>query len=388
MKLLHTSDWHLGKRPIGGIGEYSDKRYNDYFEASEYIVDKAIEENVDLVVIAGDLFDSNRIDPDILDRTEQILRKLKNNEIGVVAVAGNHDNVYEKDSWIDYLSREDLLINLSFRRDGEKFGFEVLDFKGFHIYGIPYQGNLIDETLDSLSKKLSSDNNIVICHTALLNQETENTLLPGCVKGERIDLFNGKVVYFAGGHFHSFSFYPLLKPFFFVPGSPEYWDLYERDQKGYIIFDTQTLSYQFSQSKRRKRRILNTTLSSMKEYIETLEVEEGEILILKIKVDSDKFVDDREIIGKLQSKGALKVELRFEYSKNDLEEMSGYLSKELIEKQIIQKWNNVFSSTEESVARTYNFLQKLKSFNDDSDKLFELFDEFLSRIIEGEQNDN
>ncbi|SHF29513.1 Calcineurin-like phosphoesterase [Marinitoga hydrogenitolerans DSM 16785] len=83
MKILHTSDWHLGRRPVGGICEYTNKRYEDYFNAAEYIADKAIELSVDIFLISGDLFDKSTLLPDILYRTEKILEKLKNlnNEI-------------------------------------------------------------------------------------------------------------------------------------------------------------------------------------------------------------------------------------------------------------------------------------------------------------------
>ena len=32
MKIVHCSDIHLGRRPVGGKGEFSDKRYEDYFK--------------------------------------------------------------------------------------------------------------------------------------------------------------------------------------------------------------------------------------------------------------------------------------------------------------------------------------------------------------------
>ncbi|OQY08872.1 MAG: exonuclease SbcD, partial [Marinitoga sp. 4572_148] len=125
MKILHTSDWHLGRRPVGGIGEYSKTRYEDYFNAAEFIVDKAIENKIDVFIIAGDLFDRSSLLPDILFRTENLLKKLKENNIEVLLIEGNHDKIYtHDDSWITYLPyiKDDI-----------------------YFYGVPYQGVIIDE---------------------------------------------------------------------------------------------------------------------------------------------------------------------------------------------------------------------------------------------------
>ena len=52
MKLLHTSDWHLGMTFRGG---------STYFEDQQFVIDEilkiAVEENIDGMMIAGDVFD-------------------------------------------------------------------------------------------------------------------------------------------------------------------------------------------------------------------------------------------------------------------------------------------------------------------------------------------
>ncbi|WP_129409543.1 metallophosphoesterase family protein [Marinitoga lauensis] len=115
--MLHTSDWHLGRRPVGGIGEYSNIRYEDYFNAAEYIVDIAIEKKIDVFIIAGDLFDRSSLLPDILFKTEKILEKLRNNNIKTLLIEGNHDKIYtHEDSWIKYLENKGLVMVLSLRK--------------------------------------------------------------------------------------------------------------------------------------------------------------------------------------------------------------------------------------------------------------------------------
>ena len=52
MKLLHTSDWHLGMSFSGGINFNADQRY-----VINKICDIAVEEKVEGILIAGDIFD-------------------------------------------------------------------------------------------------------------------------------------------------------------------------------------------------------------------------------------------------------------------------------------------------------------------------------------------
>ena len=58
LRLLHTADVHLGARH-GDLGEQAAAQRERQFAAFRRSVDLAIEERVDLFLIAGDLFDSN-----------------------------------------------------------------------------------------------------------------------------------------------------------------------------------------------------------------------------------------------------------------------------------------------------------------------------------------
>ncbi|MFI3210724.1 MAG: exonuclease SbcCD subunit D [Peptostreptococcaceae bacterium] len=90
MKILHTGDWHLGKNLDG----YSRIEEQEMF-LNDFV--KIVKENeVDLVIIAGDVYDSSNPPA----RAEQLLYKsLKEITEGgkrlVLIIAGNHDN-YER----------------------------------------------------------------------------------------------------------------------------------------------------------------------------------------------------------------------------------------------------------------------------------------------------
>ena len=87
MKILHTADWHLGKR----LDRFS--RLEEQILVMNEIVEIANEQHVNLVLIAGDLFDN--FNPGV-EATELFYKTLKrlslNGKRPVVAISGNHDS--------------------------------------------------------------------------------------------------------------------------------------------------------------------------------------------------------------------------------------------------------------------------------------------------------
>ncbi len=87
MKILHTADWHLGKR----LQDF--QRLQEQRDVLAEITEIANREDVDLVLVAGDLFDTFNPDPKAEDLLYSTLKELTaNGKRTVVAIAGNHDN--------------------------------------------------------------------------------------------------------------------------------------------------------------------------------------------------------------------------------------------------------------------------------------------------------
>nr|WKN36689.1 exonuclease subunit SbcD [Tunicatimonas sp. TK19036] len=87
MKILHTADWHLGKR----LGEYS--RLPEQEAVLEEICEICEREQVDVVLIAGDLFDTYHPGNDAAELLYRTVHRLSNNsQRAVIAIAGNHDS--------------------------------------------------------------------------------------------------------------------------------------------------------------------------------------------------------------------------------------------------------------------------------------------------------
>ena len=87
MRILHTSDWHLGKR----LESYS--RIEEQKQVLQEICDLADRENVDAVIIAGDLYDTYNPPTEATELFYHYTKKLTNNaKRPVIAIAGNHDS--------------------------------------------------------------------------------------------------------------------------------------------------------------------------------------------------------------------------------------------------------------------------------------------------------
>ena len=86
MKILHTSDWHVGKVLKGR------DRYDEHATVLRSIVATAREENVDVVLVAGDLFETAAPTAKAQGLVMRCLLALREDGRHVVVIAGNHDN--------------------------------------------------------------------------------------------------------------------------------------------------------------------------------------------------------------------------------------------------------------------------------------------------------
>lgn len=90
LRVLHTADIHLGARHAD-LGEQAAAQRERQFAAFRATVDLAIAEPVDLVLIAGDLFDSNVQPRRSVELVAAELRRLVDARIRAVLIPGTHD---------------------------------------------------------------------------------------------------------------------------------------------------------------------------------------------------------------------------------------------------------------------------------------------------------
>jgi exonuclease SbcD len=92
MKILHTSDWHVGKVLKGR------DRSDEHEAVLRSLVSVARAEDVDLVLIAGDLFETSAPSPRSQGLVMRTLLALREDDRQVVVIAGNHDSASLLDS--------------------------------------------------------------------------------------------------------------------------------------------------------------------------------------------------------------------------------------------------------------------------------------------------
>ncbi len=388
MKIVHCSDLHLGKR-FSGNKDYVKKRYMDFFNAFAVFVDRVEEIKPDVCLIAGDIFDKREINPDILSKTEYLFKRLKNNvKKEIIAIEGNHDNSrILEESWLEYLQEQNILKVFYYNRDFDEKNYLKID--DINFYPVGYPGFMIDEALTKLSEKLNpQEKNIVIVHTGISGS---TDTLPGLVSTSILDLFKDKSIYIAGGHIHSFTTYPKEKPYFFVSGSLEFSNVQNEksDKKGFILFDTDTLNYEFIELEHRKRikkDFSYTNFSNLENefenFVKGLNLTGEEILVISVSLNNNDYINTENLENIAEKNGALKTHILIKNILNigASEENNSDLSIAELEKNLINTWN---ISEIEKFSKSFGRLKELFS-NDDRDSFLELFD----KTLEVNEDDN
>ncbi|MCH7836115.1 MAG: exonuclease subunit SbcD, partial [Chloroflexi bacterium] len=86
MKFLHSGDWHLGKTLR------AQSRRDEYEAALNEVLEIARREQVDCLLVAGDVFDSTTPPPEAEELLFGFLRELFGAGIPAVIIGGNHDH--------------------------------------------------------------------------------------------------------------------------------------------------------------------------------------------------------------------------------------------------------------------------------------------------------
>jgi exonuclease SbcD len=131
MKILHTSDWHIG-RTFHGHSTIENLR-----TVLGALVESVREHEVDVVVVAGDIFDSSTPSAEFITVLTDALGAIRAAGAQVMMTSGNHDSIAR----LGYLSEFTGLagIHIITRHDQHDQPVTVTDEHGpVHFYGIPY----------------------------------------------------------------------------------------------------------------------------------------------------------------------------------------------------------------------------------------------------------
>lgn len=147
MKFIHFADAHLDS-PFRGLSFLPSREFNQIYQAADQsltrIVDLAIKEKVDLVLIAGDTFDSDQPSPRAQLFLAQQIKRLTDQQIQVVMIFGNHDHMDLKNLLVTPSPYFKLLGN---QEKVEKASFETKGGFAYDVVGFSYLNNHITKDM-------------------------------------------------------------------------------------------------------------------------------------------------------------------------------------------------------------------------------------------------
>ena len=115
MRLLHTSDWHLGQTFHGYERHYEHQCF------LEWLLDTLEHEQMDALLIAGDIFDNHNPSAAALHQFYRFIREAKTRLplLDIVVVAGNHDSPFRLEAPSPLLTAMDVSVVGQISRDAE-----------------------------------------------------------------------------------------------------------------------------------------------------------------------------------------------------------------------------------------------------------------------------
>ena len=248
IKFLHAADIHLGYQQYG-----LDERYDDFVDAFRWVIDTALDQRVDFLLLAGDLFEKRTLDPRTLLIAVNEFQRLRDAGIPVVAIEGNHERTYgDSLSWMEYLCQSDLLYLLDCSRRGQAWTPQPWDsaertggyveLAGARIYGLRYQGAQTGAALSEIGNAVAAAPRPDTGFTVFLSHTSvEGYFDQGHPFARQQDMsaLRQSVDYFGLGHVHV----PFRGTFgdgewLFNPGCPETWSSEEwqyQDKGAFLV---------------------------------------------------------------------------------------------------------------------------------------------------------
>lgn len=230
VKILHCGDLHFDT-PFGeGHILFKEKRKEDLKETFETIVKKARDEKVDLLLLAGDLFDNRTVMKSTLDFIRDKLREIEH--IRVFISPGNHDPYNEKSFYalVNWPSNVHI-----FKEELERVYIPELNVAVFGV-GFTYnyhRESLIRDFNEKFNSKDSTIINIMVLHGEI-SVGGGNEYNPITLE----DIGNTNMNYIALGHRHRFSGILREKDTYYAySGNPEGRGFDEEGDKGGILGD-------------------------------------------------------------------------------------------------------------------------------------------------------
>ncbi|MFC3478623.1 DNA double-strand break repair protein Mre11 [Halobacterium litoreum] len=216
-RVIHTGDTHLGYRQY-----HSPERREDFLDAFRSVVDDAVDEDVDAVVHAGDLYHDRR--PGLRDilGTISVLRPLRDADIPFLAIVGNHEGTRDA-QWLDLFET----LGLAERLDSS--GREVGDTV---FYGLDYVPESKRPDLDYQFEARDAEHAALVSHGLFTPFAHANWDLDEVLRESNVD-FDAVLL----GDNHAAGQKRIEDTWVTYCGSTERASASERDPRGYNIVE-------------------------------------------------------------------------------------------------------------------------------------------------------
>ncbi|TGN29889.1 exonuclease subunit SbcD [Empedobacter tilapiae] len=373
MKILHTADWHLGKK----LDSFS--RLEEQILVMNEIVEIADQEQVNLVLIAGDLFDNFNPSVEAVELFYKTLKKLSNNgKRPVIAISGNHDSPSLIDA-PDPLARECGIILIGYP-NAKIQEFELNDFKisksvegmielklnsfdfPIRIIHTPYANEIrlkqyfgenkedaLNEVLATNWKNIADEYcdengvNLLMAHLYMNQKGAEILEEPEGEKPIKIgnadmifsEAIPPQIQYTALGHLHGFKNIGSEENPVVYSSSPLCYSFSEAGQNKYVSLieaePNQTISYHKIELKNGKP-LIRKTFDNINVAVEWLNENQNALVELTLESDSFLKADERKLIyqshdgiihliPKLKNQEIETVEYKFADQTKDMKEL-------------------------------------------------------------------
>jgi hypothetical protein len=229
VKFVHMADCH-----IGAWSAHPELRELP-LKAFRQAVNKCIEEKVDFVIIAGDLFDTSIPGIDFLKATVEQLKKLMDAGISVYAVPGSHDFSPSGKSMMDVMEKAGLLtrVNKGAEENGNLKLELTRDKSGVVLAGVlGKKGSIEHGYYENLIVPEFNEFGIFVMHSAIAEYKPESMQK---MSGLPLSLLPDGFSYYASGHMHSFAELDTSKGKLVYPG-PLFPANFPELEKGYGSF--------------------------------------------------------------------------------------------------------------------------------------------------------
>ena len=223
MKFVHTADFHLGKS-FSIVGEKGALLREAQMYTLKRIVSLAESEDVDFLIIAGDLFDSNEVSTRLVKKTVDLLKHI--DPIPVIILPGTHD-LLDEGSIYKRMELKGSNIKV-FGIDGTS-----IKVKNAVIHGRPNdtkQGGI--HPLKELKCDSNATYNIAVIHASI---EIEGKASPDDYLANPTEIASSEMDYIALGHWHKKNDFSTKGVHAWYSGSPEATKFDETDKAGYVL---------------------------------------------------------------------------------------------------------------------------------------------------------